>query len=765
MQTEKLTLPIDPYIPEILDAVQNYSTVLIKASPGSGKTTRLPWALANGLKKKVAVLEPRRIAAKLAAQRIASEEHLSLGKEVGFHFRFEKNITAETNVIFYTEGTFLKKFIQDSSLKDIEIVILDEFHERHLETDLALALLREVQKKRPLKIVLMSATLDLRLLEAFEDSKSIEIEAKIFPVHLQYLPNQPSILNQSLESKVKKAIGEIPKGNILVFLPGMREMLKVAAVLEGNVHLLHADLSKEEQEETLKIHQERKIILSTNIAESSVTIPGISAVIDSGIQREAHYSPWNGLKFIQDVPVTKSSAIQRAGRAGRTGPGVCYRLYSEQDFRERPEHTIPEIERADLTDICLLVSGTDLRPHWFQSPPEEKWNRSMALLEKLQALENGKLTPQGKKMLDFPLDARLSRVLLAGEELPLRSKETLLRYVCEEIEEDRTGTLKKRLNFYLKTQGTDATSWEKCVLTGFVDQVARYRSKQRDFTHYSGKTLKAHPSLHDLLDGHYLILNITQRQEAIKILAIEEEWLWDLKPFPFHEEDEIQVNEKIQIRRKTKLGSIVIEETPVKLSWPNLDASLKEKIKILSQSALRERIEMWKETLEFGRINFWSTKNGKDLEKLLTALEPQNYFEQNTDLNWEGFETFIKTFVEEKLEMPSLDRELPTRINLGGKRELTVHYPVNMDPYLEAPIQDFYGLTVTPSIMNGKIPLTLKLLGPHKRPIQVTKDLKNFWEKTYQEMKKEYQRDYPRHHWPEKPWEAKPILLKSQLKP
>jgi ATP-dependent helicase HrpB len=765
MQTEKPLLPIDPFIPGILSAVQKHSTVIVKASPGSGKTTRLPWELAKNLDKKVVVLEPRRLAAKLAAQRIASENKLTLGKEVGYQFRFEKMTSSETRLTFYTEGTFLKKFLHDPLLNDVDIVLLDEFHERHLETDLALALLRDLQNKRNLKIILMSATLDTKLFEAFTDATSIEIDAKMFPVEVSYLPNQPSVLNRPLELKVKDAVEKVPDENVLVFLPGMREMLKAQSVLTGNVHLLHADLSKEEQEEALSPGKTRKIILATNIAESSVTIPGITVVIDSGIQREAHYSPWNGLKFIEDTPVTKSSAIQRAGRAGRTAPGKCFRLYSEQDFKERPEYTIPEIERADLTDVFLLVTGTALRPLWFHSPPEEKWKKAKLLLENLNAIEGTSLTATGKKMLEFPLDARLSRILIEGEKLEYKLKEKLLHYICDTIENDRTGTLKKRLNFYLKNSGSDKTPWEQCILTGFVDQVARFRSKQRDFIHYSGKTIKAHPSLQDLSDDYYIILDITQRQEAISILPIDESWLWDLSPFPFTEEDEVQMNEKVLLRRKTKLGSIVIEESALKADWTTLNQDLKNKITTLSETKLKQKKQLWRETPEFGRIFYWAKKQNLDLEKVLEELTPSLFYETQTDLNWEDFETFIHQFVLAKISLPNLDAELPVKINLGGKRELTVHYPEGMEPYLEAPIQDFYGLKSTPTIMNGKVPLTLKLLGPHKRPIQVTKDLKNFWEKTYQEMKKEYQRDYPRHNWPENPAEAKPILLKSQLRP
>lgn len=768
MQTEKLVLPIDQYIPEILAATRDYSTVMVKASPGSGKTTRLPWALCGGSGKKVVVLEPRRLAAKLAAQRIADEENLTLGEEVGFHFRFEKNVTEDTKLIFYTEGTFLKKFLQDENLTNVDIVILDEFHERHLETDLALALLRDLQQKRKdLKIILMSATLDLNLVKAFPDSKVIEIEAKIYPVEVTYLPNQPSILNQSIEQKVKKAIdiSAHKDGDILVFLPGMREMVKVQTLLSSDhdVFLLHAELTKEEQFLALKPSPRKKIILATNIAESSVTIPGVNTVIDSGIQREAYYSAWNGLKFIHDVPVTKSSAIQRAGRAGRTGPGTCHRLYGQQDYNERPDYTVPEIERADLTDVYLLVSGTNKDPLWFCPPPPEKWAKARELLIKLGALTNqNKLSIIGKKMLEFPLDARLSRILIEGENLSYKSKEQLLTYICQEIEEERSGTLKRRLQFYLKTSGKADFPWEKCLLMGFVDQVAKLRLKNRDFIHFSGKIIKAHPSL-TLHDDFYLILDITQRQEAIKVLAIEEEWLWDLNPFPFIEEDEIQSSEKISIKRKTKLGSIVMEEIPVKINWDELPHETKERIIIYSTSAMNAKVEQWMKTPDFERLHFWGKNHQKNPEEILKTLKLADYFSEEINLSWENFELFLKRMLAKEMDLSNIERELPFKINLGGRRELIIHYPIGMDPFIEAPIQEFYGLTETPVIMNGKMPLTLKLVGPHKRPMQITKDLKNFWHKTYQEMKKEYQRDYPRHYWPEKPWEAQPLLLKRML--
>ncbi len=765
-QNERLSLPIDPYTGEILGLVEKHSTLIVKASPGSGKTTRLPWAISQGLNKKVVVLEPRKLAAKLAAMRIADEQNLSLGEEVGYHFRFEKKCHEKTPLIFYTEGTFLKKFLQDPEIKDVDVVILDEFHERHLETDLALALLRDLQTRRPIKIILMSATLSVELTKAFPDSGSIEIEAKLYPVEVSYLPNQPSILNQSLESKVKKAVEQNPEGDILVFLPGMREMLRVKDVLPNHhVFLLHADLSKEEQQEALGPSSRQKIILATNIAESSVTIAGIKTVIDSGIQREAHYSAWNGLKFILDVPTTKSSAIQRAGRAGRTSSGRCIRLYSEQDFNQREEHTIPEIEKADLTDIRLLVAGTKLSPHWFHSPPKEKWQKAQELLVSMGAMDCDEITQTGKKMLEYPLDARLSRILVASEKLRPKLKEKLIHYICHEIEDDHTGSLKKRLHSYIKTEGADETPLEKNILYGFLDQVARFRSKQRDFIHYSGKTIKAHPSQTDLTEGFYLILDITQRQEAIKILPIDESWLWELDPFPFQEEDEIQIDEKISIRRKIKYGSLVMEEAFIKCEWATLPQETKRKISLMTTTPLKNKIKEFKESSHFERIHYWAKMQNLNADAVVDELKPEEYFDYARDLSWKDLDYFLSEKIETVLRCQDIDRLLPLKINLGGKRELEIHYPVGMDPYIEAPIQDFYGLNDTPSIYNNQIALTLKLIGPHKRPMQITKDLKNFWNKTYQEMKKEYQREYPRHYWPEKPWEAKPILLKRMLPP
>lgn len=763
MKTKKIALPIDPHLESLIEGARNHPTLLVKASPGSGKTTRLPWALTRITERKVLVLEPRRLAAKLAAERIAWEENFTPGQEVGYHFRFEKKVSPETKLIFYTEGTFLRLVSGDPDLRDVGVVVLDEFHERHIETDLAFAYLRALQEKRPdLRVVVMSATLDTSLSHVFKSPVTFEIEAPRFPVDIHFLPNQPSLLNRPLETKIREALtSNQHEGDVLVFVPGMREMLKVRDYLGtsfGEVHLLHADLSREEQDQTLARSSARKIILATNIAESSVTIPGIRVVIDSGIQREAQYSPWTGLKLLADKPITQSSAIQRTGRAGREAPGMCYRLYSKQDFDEREAFTIPEILKADLLDTVLLSKKFPGELYWPTPPAHERWRKAEELGQLLGLIaENGKLTPAGEAVERFPLDARLGRTLQAAREISSEEQKKLVRYIAQDIEGDRSGNLVRRLTPLLPPAG-GTSNWEKALLAGFVDQLARYRQKQNDFIHFSGKTIKAHRDLTELHHDFYVVLDVTARGEAIQVVPVLEEWLMEIEPFPFHEENVFDL-EKLRRKTRTMLGSIVMDEAEAPLNFSSLSGDARKKFLELAESPFRKKLESLSEESLWGKLHFWARMHQQKLEDIL--ISPADFFELHT--SWENFSDFVFQYLEEKLNTGDLNRQLPSKIDLGGKRELTIHYPLNLDPYVEAPIQDFYGQKTVPALLNGKVPLQLKLLGPNRMPIQVTKDLPGFWSKMYPEMKKVWSREYPRHHWPEDPVNAKPILLKRQL--
>ena len=556
-------------------------------------------------------------------------------------------------------------------------------------------------------------------------------------------------------------------GDVLVFVPGMREMRRIENYLGqqfGQVHLLHAELSKEEQDKTLRVQPGRKIILATNVAESSITIPGIRIVIDSGIQREAKYSPWTGLKTLEDRPTTQSSSIQRAGRAGRTSDGKCFRLYSEQDFKSREAYTVPEILKADLTDTYLLTRRMHLNLEWFTPPPPERWRKAQDLSFKLGAIdEKNELTSVGEKMLKFPLGARLSRILLFAEKYKREEKKKLLGFICDELEKDSYGILKQRLGFFLNESGTENGSWEKALLSGFIDQVAKFRIKQHDFIHYSGKTLKAHKDLKNLQEGYYLILDITPRMEAYLVVPIEEEWLYEVEPFPFTEEESVTVDDVISIRLKTMMGSILIDETHFKKNWSEVSQSVAGKILTQGESTFRKKWSHWSDSTDFLRLHFLAKVKKISWDEVESSINLKDYFQSWNALNWDGLTDYFLQKVLQALQITSIEQELPLKINLGGKRDIAVQYPFGLDPFIEAPIQDFYGVVKTPMILNNTLPLTMKLLGPHKMPIQVTKDIASFWSKTYPEMKKEWQRDYPRHHWPDDPRTAKPILLKRQL--
>ncbi len=763
VQKIRISLPIDSHVQSILDAGRKHPTLLVRASPGSGKTTRLPWAMTQITEKKVLVLEPRRLAAKLAAERISEEENFTTGNEVGYHFRFDRKVSDKTRLIFYTEGTFLKLLSGNPDLSDVGIVILDEFHERHIETDLAFAYLRALQEKRnDLLIVIMSATLDTSIAQIFKNPAVFDIEAPRFPVDINYLPNQPSVLSLPLESKIKNTLSGIKSdGDILIFVPGMREMLQVKDRIGdtfGEVHLLHADLPKDEQDRALGKISRRKIILSTNIAESSVTIPGIRIVIDSGIQREALFSPWTGLKILSDKPITQSSAIQRTGRAGREAPGECWRLYSKQDYDEREAFTIPAIMRADLLDTVLLSRHFACELKWPSPPPPERWKKAEELGKLLGLLSpDGELTKLGKEVERIPLDARLGRAFLASGKLTADEQKKFIRAVAMDIEGDRSGNLQRRLTPLLPPPvGKDP--WEKAILTGFVDQIARYRQKQNDFIHFSGKTIKAHRDLSELHYDFYLILDVTARGEAIQVIPVLEEWILEIEPFPFREENVFDL-EKLRKKTRTMLGSIVMDESESQLNFPTLPEESRKKFLELVETPFRKKIESLKSESRWGKLHFWGRMNGIHLEEV--DVSPADFMEKSS--LWEDLPTFYFQKLSDELNVGDIERNLPSKIDLGGRRELPIHYPMNLDPYVEAPIQDFYGQKSVPALMQGKVPLQLKLLGPNRMPIQVTKDLANFWSKMYPDMRKVWLREYPRHHWPEDPTTAKPILLKRML--
>ena len=426
-------LPIDPLLPEICATLRRAPSLVLEAPPGAGKTTRVPRALLDAgfaAEGEILVLEPRRLAARLAARRVADELGEEVGGVVGYQMRFEDVSSARTRVRFVTEGTLTRRLLRDRELRSVSVVLLDEFHERHLDGDVALALLRRLQLgPRPnLRLAVMSATLDAGPVAAFlGEAPRVRSEGRLFEVGLTHLAQSDDRpLESQVASAVRQLVDEGLEGDVLVFLPGALEIRRAAeacASVAKRADLLvlplHGSLPPAEQDRAVRPADRRKVILSTNVAETSVTIDGVVAVIDSGLARVALHSPWSGLPTLRVAKISRASATQRAGRAGRTRPGQCVRLYTRGDFLARPEHEAPEVARANLAETALELSAagaTNLAAFgWFEAPPPAALAAAQSLLGRLGAIAGGALTPTGERMLRFPVHPRLGRMLVEAE--------------------------------------------------------------------------------------------------------------------------------------------------------------------------------------------------------------------------------------------------------------------------------------------------------------------------------------------------------------
>jgi len=426
----RVALPIDVVLPDVVAAVRERGVAVLVAPPGAGKTTRVPGALLDAglVTGEIIVLQPRRLAARLAAARVASERGGELGAEVGYEVRFDRKVSSATKLRFVTEGVLTRRLLADPDLRGVGAVIIDEFHERHLDGDLALALVERLRAKRPeLRLVVMSATLDAEPVAAFlANAPIIRSEGRTFPVTIEHI-EQPDDrqLGKQIAGAVRRLGQEKLDGDILVFLPGAGEIRRVAediaeaALVHDLVVMpLHGDLTADQQDAAVRPQQKRKVILATNVAETSVTIDGVVAVIDSGLARIARHSPWTGLASLQVEPVSRASCAQRAGRAGRTRPGKVVRLYTKHDHDTRRAFEVPEVGRTDLAGAALELAGAGLSLRalrWYETPPETAIVAAEELLVRLGALDAGKITKLGRRMLQFPVHPRLARLVCEAE--------------------------------------------------------------------------------------------------------------------------------------------------------------------------------------------------------------------------------------------------------------------------------------------------------------------------------------------------------------
>lgn len=758
------TLPIDAHVGRVREALATARAAVLVAPPGSGKTTRVPPALAAD--GPVFLLQPRRVAARSIARRIAEEEGWTLGAEVGWQVRFERRFRADTRLLVATEGILTRRLQSDPLLAAFRTIVLDEFHERTLHADLALSFARQAWRAREdLRLLVMSATLDAGPVASFLDGcPVIEASGRPYPIEVRYEPGRP------LADAVRGVLGR-PGGHVLCFLAGAPEIRRAQAEIGGvagaRVMPLHGTLSAEEQDLALAPSPERKVVLATNLAETSVTIEGVTDVIDSGQHKVLRYDPSRGLDRLEQERIPADSAEQRAGRAGRTGPGRVLRLWDPRD-RLRPRRE-PEIERVDLAGPALDVlawGGDPLTFEWFETPPAERLEAALGLLERLGAVSGRRLTPEGQEMHRLPLHPRLARVLLSagggaraaavcailgegwrppvGGDAPTTDSDVLS--AADRLREAPPGVRAAARELSSAPDAAGAPRDDRllrALLAGFPDRVARRRergSPRLVLASGAGAVLGRESGVRE---GELLVaLEVTggaagAASEPIVRLAsrIEREWLLGVRTEVVHRFDE--ASGSVRALAQDGYDRLVLGERPVP-PQPDVAASLLAEA--LARRGLGEAAERLRRRLRVAgleaNLHAVVVEACRGLTRLPDLDEPERWLDARLRRR--------------------LDRLAPERIGLPSGRTAALDYREDGSVVAAAKLQELFGLAETPQVGHRPVPVVFELLAPNGRAVQTTRDLRGFWERTYPEVRKELRGRYPKHPWPEDPWTAEP---------
>jgi ATP-dependent helicase HrpB len=848
-------LPIDPILPAIAESLRATPTLVLQAPPGAGKTTRVPRALLDaGLAEtgEIVVLEPRRLAARMAARRVADELGERVGGTVGYQVRFEEASSSRTRIRFVTEGVLTRKLIAAPELAGVSCVILDEFHERHLQADVALALVERLRRtRRPeLRVVAMSATLSTEAIAAHLQAPIVRSEGRLFDVALEYVPSND---DRPLASQVASAVRGLAAGgldgDVLVFLPGAAEIRrareaceKVAADADLALVTLHGDLSPEEQDTAVKPGPRRKVILSTNVAESSITIEGVVAVVDAGLARVASHSPWSGLPRLRVEKISRASATQRAGRAGRLRPGRCVRLYSRADFESRPEHDAPEIRRVDLAQTWLeLIALRALDVPWLEAPPAEHAHAAEELLRRLGALApDGGLSETGREMLRFAVHPRAARVVVEGARRGVLDDACVAAAILTEGdiraasgarfgEARRHDAATERSDLdglvdrfreaedasfsggVLRAAGLDpgathavaraATQLARAarrrdapagkeqslgrtaeealrlaLLAGYPDRVAkRVRAGGRSIALAGGGVADLAESS-TVRDAEWMVaLDAEERAGSVSggravrggvvvrlASAIEPDWLIELFPDGIVERSEVSWNAQ---HERAEAKDLMVWDGLVLHASEQPDSAPEEAARVLAQAALAAGARAFAPD---GALDRWLARArfAASVEPAIPAPDDAAVTATLRDL-CEGKRTFADLREAGLLDAlrgslgrgaADVDRLAPERVLLRGGRTVVIDYEPGKAPHIASRLQDFFGMSDSPRVGGGRVPLVLELLAPNGRAVQVTTDLAGFWQRHYPGIRAELMRRYPRHSWPDDPTQPAPRM-------
>jgi len=828
-------LPIDAVLPELRAALAARAGVVLQAPPGAGKTTVVPLALLDEpwlAGRSILILEPRRLAARAACARMSVLRGEAPGETVGYRIRFESKVSAKTRIEVLTEGILTRRLQTDPELKNVGLVIFDEFHERHLHADLALAFCLDSQKvlREDLKILVMSATLDgesvARLLG---DAPIVTSHGRSYPVDVHYLPRDPvEPLPPLVSGAIRRALDE-HDGDVLAFLPGAREIRRTQELLERDlgsraaVFPLYGDLSWESQDRALQpAPGRRKVVLATPIAETSLTIEGVRIVVDSGFVRVPQFDPVSGLSRLATTRISRASSDQRAGRAGRTAPGVCYRLWSETTQRGLVPQALPEIRTADLAPLALELAAWGVRDEsalsWLDPPPQAAFDQACALLVELDALAaedaEGHITETGRAMVRLPLHPRLSHMLLAAERHGLGTLACDIAALLSE-RDVLTGDARRAADFSLRLeamrafrrQGRQGAQAHQADPAGcarinqaaqqFQRLLASAKSAHDAAIEHAGLLLAlAYPDRVALArapgDARYLLASgrgarlpeseMRLRQpcivaasldagdtEGIIYLAapVDVETLRTHLPAHIRNADEIRWDAQEQAviaRREERFGALVLDSRPLSKADPEkLRAAMLEGVRRLGLEALPWTREAREWQARVMSLRHWPPQEDwPDVSDAMLTAELETWLAPYLDgvTRREHLARLdLFAILRSRLDWEQgrrLDEGAPTHVQVPSGSRVRLEYVPGESPVLKVKLQEMFGLADTPRVAWGRVPVTLHLLSPAQRPIQVTQDLRGFWERTYAEVKKELKGRYPKHSWPDDPWNATP---------
>jgi len=836
-----LKLPIFDIQDALVTACSRGSRLLLRAPTGSGKSTQIPQMLLDagllGAEGQVIILQPRRLAARMLAARVASERGCKLGDEVGYQIRFDNVAGPETRILFVTEGILLRRMLRDPELRGVSAVIFDEFHERHLYGDISLARVLDLQEDtRPdLKILVMSATLDGAALTQYLDPcEVLESEGRVFPVEIEYLTREPGaepvweLAAEAVQREFDKSTG-----NALVFMSGAFEIQRTIREIEARfgssvaVLPLHGELPPDQQDRAVGGSGGRRIIVATNVAETSLTIEDVTLVVDAGFARVARFDPHRGINTLYIEKISRASADQRAGRAGRTIAGRCIRLWTARDHERRPHAEVPEIRRMDLaeTALHLRASGvSDLAKfRWLEAPDRVAMERAEQLLADLGAIDASGITALGTAMLRFPVHPRYARMFLAAKEhrcvksaaliaaitqsrnlvLKADKKTEALRadvlgdatsdfqiamraWVWADRQSYRTdacrklgihadgarqmGKLFRQFLDIAKGEGLDIdgpapvdAAVAKCVLAAFADQVARRRSAGTflcDIVHGRRGLLSRQSAAQNatlLVAAEITDIEGRDREAQVQlsmVTEIEESWLRELFPHDFTDRSEVcfdKSQNRVVVRSERIFRDLVLDSrdrdaTPSPQASACLARHVIEGNLVLKQ--WDDAVEQW--IIRVNRLAEWMPEIGLSpitpADRELIIAEVCKDAVCYRDIKEKPVMAAVKSWLSSS-QHQLVEKFVPERIALPSEKKAKVTYSADADPFIAAKIQDLYGLKQAPALCGGRIPLTVQILAPNMRPVQVTRDLASFWADAYPKLALDLKRRYPKHEW------------------